>query len=132
MGERVGLSTTPCTERVRRLERDGAIVGYYTRLDPHSLKASLLVLIEISPAYKSGDIFEEFRRTALKLPDVLECHLVSSDFDYPLKTRISEMASYRKLLGSTLPTMPHLRESRPAARRQRSAAVASLPAAFVK
>ncbi|WP_108840713.1 Lrp/AsnC ligand binding domain-containing protein, partial [Xanthomonas fragariae] len=124
--------TTPCTERVRRLERGGAIADYYTRLDPHSLKASLLVFIEISLAYKSGDIFEEFRRAALKLPIVLECHPVSGDFDYPLKARISQMASYRKLLGSTLPTMPHVRESRPAARRQRSAAVASLPAAFVE
>ncbi|MGN5580163.1 AsnC family transcriptional regulator, partial [Xanthomonas hortorum pv. gardneri] len=112
LGERVGLSTTPCTERVRRLERDGAITGYYARLDPHLLKASLLVFVEISLAYKSGDIFEEFRRAALKLPNVLECHLVSGDFDYLLKARISEMASYRKLLGSTLLTLPHVRESK--------------------
>lgn len=49
---------------------------------------------------------------ALKLPNVLECHLVSGDFDYLLKARISEMASYRKLLGSTLLTMPHVRESK--------------------
>ncbi|AOA71088.1 MAG: AsnC family transcriptional regulator [Stenotrophomonas rhizophila] len=112
LGERVGLSTTPCTERVRRLERDGAITGYYARLDPQYLKASLLVFVEISLAYKSGDIFEEFRRAALKLPNVLECHLVSGDFDYLLKARISEMASYRKLLGSTLLTLPHVRESK--------------------
>ena len=76
------------------------------------MKASLLVFVEISLAYKSGDIFEEFRRAALKLPNVLECHLVSGDFDYLLKARISEMASYRKLLGSTLLTLPHVRESK--------------------
>ena len=111
LGERVGLSTTPCTERVRRLEREGVITGYHAHLDP-AVKASLLVFVEISLAYKSGDIFEEFRRAALKLPNVLECHLVSGDFDYLLKARISEMASYRKLLGSTLLTLPHVRESK--------------------
>lgn len=112
LGERVGLSTTPCTERVRRLERDGVITGYHARLDPQHVKATLLVFVEISLAYKSGDIFEEFRRAALRLPNVLECHLVSGDFDYLLKARISEMASYRKLLGSTLLTLPHVRESK--------------------
>ncbi|MGF6419638.1 Lrp/AsnC family leucine-responsive transcriptional regulator [Stenotrophomonas sp. AN71] len=112
LGERVGLSTTPCTERVRRLEREGVITGYHAHLDPAAVKASLLVFVEISLAYKSGDIFEEFRRAALKLPNVLECHLVSGDFDYLLKARISEMASYRKLLGSTLLTLPHVRESK--------------------
>ena len=112
LGERVGLSTTPCTDRVRRLEREAVITGYHAHLDPAALKASLLVFVEISLAYKSGDIFEEFRRAALKLPNVLECHLVSGDFDYLLKARISEMASYRKLLGSTLLTLPHVRESK--------------------
>ena len=62
LGERVGLSTTPCTERVRRLERDGFIMGYFARLNPQQLKANLLVFVEISLDYKSGDTFEEFRR----------------------------------------------------------------------
>ena len=112
LGERVGLSTTPCTERVRRMERNGVITGYHARLSPSAVGAGLLVFVEISLAYKSGDIFEEFRRAALKLPNVLECHLVSGDFDYLIKARISEMASYRKLLGSTLLTLPHVRESK--------------------
>lgn len=112
LGERVGLSTSPCTERVRRLERNGVITGYHARLDPQLVGAGLLVFVEISLAYKSGDIFEEFRNAALRLPNVLECHLVSGDFDYLIKARISEMASYRKLLGNTLLTMPHVRDSK--------------------
>lgn len=54
LGERVGLSTTPCTERVRRLEREGLIMGYHARLNPQHLKASLLVFVEISLDYKSA------------------------------------------------------------------------------
>ena len=72
LGERVGLSTTPCTERVRRLEREGVIMGYNARLNPEYLNASLLVFVEINLSYKSGDIFEEFRRAVLKLPHVRE------------------------------------------------------------
>ena len=112
LGERVGLSTTPCTERVRRLEREGIILGYGARLNPAALKAGLLVFVELNLAYKSGDIFEEFRRAVLKLPQVLECHLVSGDFDYLIKARISEMASYRKLLGDILLKLPHVGESK--------------------
>ncbi len=56
--------------------------------------------------------FEDFRRAVLKLPHVLECHLVSGDFDYLVKARINEMASYRKLLGDILLKLPHVRESK--------------------
>lgn len=112
LGERVNLSTTPCTERVRRLEREGVILGYHARLNPQQLRASLLVFVEISLDNKSGDAFDDFRRAVLRLPHVLECHLVSGDFDYLIKARISEMASYRKLLGDILLKLPHVRESK--------------------
>lgn len=112
LGERVGLSTTPCTERVRRLEREGIILGYQARLNPKHLQASLLVFVEISLDRTSDNIFENFREAALELPHVLECHLVSGGFDYLIKARISEMTSYRKLLGDILLKLPHVRESR--------------------
>lgn len=112
LGERVGLSTTPCTERVRRLENDGVIMGYSARLNPAHIEAGLLVFVELKLSYKSADIFEEFRRAVLKLPHILECHLVSGDFDYLIKARINEMASYRKLLGEILLSLPHVRDSK--------------------
>lgn len=112
LGERVGLSTTPCMERVRRLEREKFILGYGARLNPQKLQANLLVFVEISLESKSASIFDDFRRAAIKLPHVLECHLVSGDFDYLIKARISEMASYRKLLGDILLKLPGVRESK--------------------
>lgn len=112
LAERVGLSATPCSERVRRLERDGYITGYHARLNPRLLGQSLLVFVEIRLAAKSGQIFEEFRREVLKLPNVLECHLVSGDFDYLIKARIPEMTAYRNLLGDMLLALPAARESR--------------------
>ena len=112
LAERVGLSATPCSERVKRLERDGVITGYHARLSPRVLGQSLLVFVEIRLSAKSAQIFEEFKREVLKLPNVLECHLVSGDFDYLIKARIPEMNAYRRLLGDMLLGLPGARESK--------------------
>lgn len=108
----VGLSVTPCAERVKRLERDGFILGYHARLNPHAFGQALLVFVEIKLAAKSGAMFEAFKREVRKLPNVLECHLVSGDFDYLIKARIPEMNAYRRLLGDMLLGLPGARESR--------------------
>ena len=112
LAHQVGLSATPCTERVRRLEREGVITGYHARVDPRALGRPLLVFVELKLAAKSNDAFERVKKELAFVPEVMECHLVSGDFDYLIKARISEMASYRKLLGSTLLTLPHVRESK--------------------
>ena len=106
LAERVGLSITPCIERVRRMERDGVIIGYYARVNPAMLGASLLVFVEITLDHKSGNMFDQFRREVLRIPEVLECNLVSGDFDYLIKARLREMADYRKLLGDILLQLP--------------------------
>jgi Lrp/AsnC family leucine-responsive transcriptional regulator len=72
----------------------------------------LLVFVEISLLRTSSDVFDEFREAVLKLPQVLECHLVSGNFDYLIKARVADMGAYRKLLGETLLTLPGVSDSR--------------------
>ncbi|MCP9760148.1 winged helix-turn-helix transcriptional regulator [Aquitalea sp. S1-19] len=112
LADKVGLSTTPCSERVKRMEREGVICGYYTRLNPALLGAGLLVFVEIKLSSKSGDIFDAFRRDVQKIPEILDCHLVSGDFDYLIKARIADMSQYRKLLGDILLKLPAANESK--------------------
>ncbi|MCL6262622.1 winged helix-turn-helix transcriptional regulator [Craterilacuibacter sp. RT1T] len=112
LADKVGLSTTPCSERVKRMEREGVISGYYTRLNPALLGAGLLVFVEIKLSSKSGDIFDAFRRDVQKIPEILDCHLVSGDFDYLIKARIADMSQYRKLLGDILLKLPAANESK--------------------
>ncbi|MET5115752.1 Lrp/AsnC ligand binding domain-containing protein, partial [Burkholderia pseudomallei] len=71
-------------------------------VDPSQLGAALLVFVEITLDHKNGKMFEQFRREVMKIDEVLECHVVSGDFDYLIKARIGEMADYRKLLGEIL------------------------------
>ncbi|MBL6689684.1 MAG: leucine-responsive transcriptional regulator Lrp [Pseudomonadales bacterium] len=112
LATRVGLSATPCAERVRNLERLGYIQSYHARLNPRLLDLELLVFVEITLLRTSPDVFEEFRAAVLDLPEVLECHLVSGNFDYLLKARVADMTAYRQLLGETLLTLPGVSDSR--------------------
>ncbi len=111
LARRVGLTTTPCMERVRRLERDGVIQGYSAVLNSEHLEAGLVVFVQIRLSRKSPDIFAEFTEAALGLDSVQECHLVSGNFDYLIKARVANMGAYRELLGDTLLNLPGVQES---------------------
>ena len=112
LAEKVGLSTTPVTERVRRLERDTIITGYHAHVNPHAVGLSLLVFVEIKLRSISGNIFEDFRREVAKIPQIMECHLVSGEYDYLIKVRLPDMSAYRNMLGNILLQLPAAAESR--------------------
>lgn len=111
LARQVGLSTTPCKERIKRLEREGVIRGYQAILDPDFLDAGLVVFVQIRLNRTSQDIFEEFKQSAFELPEVQECYLVSGNFDYLIKARVADMNAYRAFLGETLLTLPGVQES---------------------
>ncbi|EPE37871.1 leucine-responsive regulatory protein [Candidatus Photodesmus katoptron] len=112
LSKRVGLSPTPCLERVRRLEKQKYIIGYTALLNPKNLEASLLVFVEITLNKNAPDIFEQFNTMVKKLDGIQECHLVSGDFDYLLKIRIPDITAYRKLLTCTLLHLPGVNDAR--------------------
>lgn len=108
---RVGLSTSPCSERVKRLEKNGVITGYHARVSPEALGKTLLVFVEIKLSSKSGEVFDKVKKELLHMPEVLECHLVSGAFDYLVKARLRGMGEYRHLLGDILKKLPVPAES---------------------
>ena len=96
LADKVSLSATPCSERVKRMEREGVITGYYARVNPAALGKNLLVFLEIKLSAKSGEVFDKVKEELLYVPEVMECHLVSGDFDYLVKARLPEMNKYRQ------------------------------------
>ena len=106
LAQRVGLSTSPCSERVRRLEREKVILGYHARVDPEALGRGLLVFVELTLSSKSSQTFEAVRQALLLEPRVIECHLISGSFDYLVKARLLAMREYRDLLGQILRQIP--------------------------
>lgn len=112
LSKRVGLSPTPCLERVKRLEKEQYITGYQANLNPVKLDLALLVFVEITLTKTSPDVFDDFASAVHELDVIQECHLVSGDFDFLLKTRVKDMLAYRQLLGDTLLRLPAVSESR--------------------
>jgi Lrp/AsnC family leucine-responsive transcriptional regulator len=111
LARRVGLSTSPCLERVKRMERLGIIKGYTALLDANYLNAGLVVFVQIRLHRAAQDVFEAFKAAAIGLSEVQECYLVSGNFDYLIKARVLDMDAYRKFLGETLLTLSGVQES---------------------
>ena len=112
LAKKVGLSPSPCLERVKRLEDANYITGYKAILNPAKMGAAMLVFVEITLVKTSVDIFAEFSAAVQGHSDIQECHLVSGNFAFLLKTRVADMSSYRRLLGDTLLKLPGVSESR--------------------
>ncbi len=127
LAERVGLSPTATSERVKRLTRDGIIAGYGARLDPQKLGRGFLVFVEVTLDKTTPDVFDRFASAVARAPDVLECHLVAGGFDYLIKTRVADMAAYRVFLGDVLLSLPGVRETRTYAVMEEVKATSSLP-----
>jgi Lrp/AsnC family leucine-responsive transcriptional regulator len=111
LAKTVGLSPTPCAERVRALESSGVIAGYAARLDAQSLDLGLLVFIEIAIDRTSQNAFDQFAAAITRIPQVQECHMVAGGFDYLVKVRVPDMAAYRAFLGEVLSKVPGIRET---------------------
>lgn len=112
LAKAVGLSATPCAERVRALEAAGVIRGYGADLDATRLGLGLTVFIEVAVDRTSEDAFRRVRDAVLAIPEVRECHMVAGGFDYLLKVRVRDMAAYRRFLGDALARVPGIRETR--------------------
>jgi Lrp/AsnC family transcriptional regulator, leucine-responsive regulatory protein len=112
LAEEVHLSPTAVLERVKRLHREGYILGYEARLNPAKLGQGLLVFVEILLDRTVHDVMDTFKAAVQVRPEILEAHLVAGGFDYLLKTRVADMAAYREFIGSVIWTLPGVRETR--------------------
>jgi Lrp/AsnC family leucine-responsive transcriptional regulator len=112
LAETVHLSPTAVLERVKRLTREGYILGYEARLNPARLGAGMLVFVEVLLDRTVHDVMDTFKASVQVRPEILECHLVAGGFDYLLKTRVADMAAYREFIGTVIWTLPGVRETR--------------------
>ena len=106
LAERVGLTKTPCLTRLRRLEKTGYIDGYQARINPHKVDQSYLVYVQIKLENTTSQTLRNFNQAARATPDIMSCHMLSGGYDYLLKIRTRDMASYRELLGDVIASLP--------------------------
>ncbi len=99
LAEAVGLSPTPCSRRVKRLEASGIIRAHVTLLDQSKLGLKLTAYISISMDRHTPERFEAFEAEVRQYPEVMECSVVTGQSaDYLLRAVVPDMEYYEKFL----------------------------------
>lgn len=111
IAERVGLSKTPCQTRIRRLEREGYILGYQAILALDKLDRAHVAFVEVKLASTTGPALEAFNSAVLALPEIEQCHMIAGGFDYLLKVRTRDIDAYRILLADRISRLPHVAQT---------------------
>jgi Lrp/AsnC family leucine-responsive transcriptional regulator len=99
VAERVGLSASPCSRRIRQLEEAGVIKERVVRLDPQKVGLDLTVLIHIRMDRHTPERFDQFESVVRAYPEVQECYLITGhEADYQLKIVVPSMDEYQRFL----------------------------------
>ena len=99
LADKVNLSPTPCARRVKQLEQAGVIVEHRTVLDPETVGLNLTAMINVTMDKHTADRFEKFEQAIEKLPEVMECYVVTGqDSDFLVKVLVRDMRHYEEFL----------------------------------
>jgi Lrp/AsnC family transcriptional regulator, leucine-responsive regulatory protein len=108
LAARVGLTKTPVQARVRRLEAVGMITGYRAVLDRVRMGLAHIAFVEVRLSDTREAALQAFNKAVGIVPEIEECHMMASSFDYLLKVRTSDIADYRRVLGEQISALPHV------------------------
>lgn len=108
LSRRVGLSKTPCQNRLKRLQDDGFITGFRAMLNPARLHREHVAFVEVKLHDTRERALEAFNQAVLAIPQIEQCHMIAGAFDFLLKVRTRDIQEYRKVLGEHLSALPHV------------------------
>jgi Lrp/AsnC family leucine-responsive transcriptional regulator len=111
VSEEVGLSATPCWNRIRRMETDGVILGYTVRIDPAKIGLTDTVIVQVTLESHNDEMLYEFGRALDEIPEILEAFLVSGTYDYYIRLVVRDTRDYERLLRERLYKIPGIRHS---------------------
>ena len=103
-----GLSKTPCQVRLKRLQQAGVIRGFRAIVAPAKLGLDHIAFTEVKLSDTREAALREFNAAVRRIPEVEECHMLASNFDYLLKVRTAAIRRYRMVLGEKIRALPHV------------------------
>jgi Lrp/AsnC family transcriptional regulator len=106
IGQRVGLSSTPCWKRLQRLEADGVITRRVALIDPEKIGLGITVFVSIETGDHSQDWLKKFAETASAMPEVMEFYRMAGDVDYMLRVVVHDMPDYDRFYKKLIATVP--------------------------
>ena len=107
----VGLSSTPCWNRIKRLEADGVILGYTVRIDPAKIGLTDTVIVQVTLESHNDEMLYKFGQALDEIPEILEAFLVSGTYDYYIRLVVRDIRDYERLLRERLYKIPGIRHS---------------------
>ena len=108
LARRIGLSKSPVQARMKRLEETGVITGYAAQLDWVRMGQAHVAFVEVRLSDTREAALQAFNRAVAQVPEIEECHMIASRFDYLLKVRTADIQDYRRVLGEKLSALPHV------------------------
>jgi len=108
LARKVGLSKTPVAARVRALEEKGVIRGYRAILSPEKLGLQHVAYVEVRLSDTRQAALARFNDAARAVPEIEECYMIAGGFDYLIKVRSQDIVDYRRVLGETISSLPHV------------------------
>lgn len=112
ISERVGLSSTPCWARIKRMESEGVIQGYTVRVDPSAIGLAETVIVQVTLESHTDETLYDFGKMLEQIPEVMEAYLVSGDYDYYIRIAVKDTRDYERLLRERLYRIPGIRHSK--------------------
>lgn len=112
IGEAVGLSTTSCWNRIKRMETLGVIESYTVQVNLSKLGYQDSVIVQVNLESHSDEMLIKFGRTLETIPEVLEAFLISGDYDYFIRIAVQDTRDYERLLREKLYKIPGIRHSK--------------------
>jgi Lrp/AsnC family transcriptional regulator len=106
IGQRVGLSSTPCWKRLQRLEADGVIMRRVALIDPEKIGLGITVFVSIETGDHSQDWLKRFADVVGALPEVMEFYRMAGDVDYMLRVVVPDIAGYDAFYKRLIATVP--------------------------
>ena len=112
LSQEVGLTSSPCWTRIKRMEEAGVIEGYTLRLNAAKVGLPDTVIVQVTLDSHSDEALFEFGRALEAIPEVLEAFLVSGDYDYYVRIAVADTRDYERLLRERLYKIPGIRHSK--------------------
>ena len=98
LADAVGLSPSPCLQRVKRLEAAGYITSFQARLNLSKMMESVTVFTEVTLSDHHREDFLRFEQKIRQADEVMECHLISGGYDYLLRFIARSIAHYQRVM----------------------------------
>lgn len=111
LATRVNLTNTPCSERVKKLEKSGYIRGYKAVLSKEKLGLGHVTVVQVSLLATGANSLEQFNRAVHEIPEIECCLMVAGSFDYLLTVRTRDMAHFREILGERINNLPGIHQT---------------------